>query len=183
MRASWLIPQRRMSGLDGARHSCGMMSRYSVSANPANLYTEVRSSLPAITRSIVLIYTLSLLTIFTRIQLNLLGRRSYLSSVLALASPVGSSIRLEDHADDSQAFGNDFETNRRYLTFSWWLLHRGWKDLMENVRVAVEEVFGPLNPREDITLNKLSELMLDVRKRVEGATEEDRKYVKILAGL
>lgn len=122
---------------------------------------------------------MSLLTIFTRIQLNLLGRRSYLSSVIALASPEGSSIRLEDHADDSQAFGNDFETNRRYLTFSWWLLHRGWKDLMENVRVAVEEVFGPLNPRDDITLNKLSELMLDVRKRVEGATEEDRKYVKI----
>lgn len=137
------------------------------------------SFLPAITRSIVLIYTLSLLTIFTRIQLNLLGRRSYLSSVLALASPEGSSIRLEDHDDDSQAFGNDFETNRRYLTFSWWLLHRGWKNLMEDVRVAVEEVFGPLNPREDITLNKLSELILDVRKRVEGATEEDRKYVKI----
>ncbi|RAO73679.1 uncharacterized protein BHQ10_009691 [Talaromyces amestolkiae] len=139
----------------------------------AQLWNDVK--IFSITRSIVLIYTLSLLTIFTRIQLNLLGRRSYLSSVLALASPVGSSIRLEDHADDSQAFGNDFETNRRYLTFSWWLLHRGWKDLMENVRVAVEEVFGPLNPREDITLNKLSELMLDVRKRVEGATEEDRK--------
>lgn len=50
---------------------------------------------------------------------------------------------------------------------------------MENVRVAVEEVFGPLNPREDITLNQLSELMLDIRKRVEGATEEDRKYVEI----
>ena len=55
--------------------------------------------------------------------------------------------------------------------------------MLENVRVAVEEVFGPLNPREDITLNKLSELMLDVRKRVEGATEEDRKYVICLKAL
>jgi peroxin-3 len=135
----------------------------------------------AITRSFALIYTLSLLTIFTRIQLNLLGRRNYLSSVLSLASPSenDSSIRLEDNADDlGQAFGNDFETNRRYLTFSWWLLHRGCKDLMENVRAAVEDVFGALNPREDITLDKLSELILDVRKRVEGATEEDRRYVK-----
>lgn len=183
MQASWLIQQRPMSDLDGVRRNCGMMSRYSVSASPADLVSKYADSFwTAITRSIVLIYTLSLLTIFTRIQLNLLGRRSYLSSVLALASPEGSSIRLEDH-DGSQAFGNDFETNRRYLTFSWWLLHRGWKDLMENVRVAVEEVFGPLNPREDITLNKLSELMLDVRKRVEGATEEDRKYVKISRGL
>lgn len=139
----------------------------------AQLWNDVK--IFSITRSVVLIYTLSLLTIFTRIQLNLLGRRSYLSSVLELASPEGSSIRLEDHADDSQAFGNDFETNRRYLTFSWWLLHRGWKELMENVRVAVEEVFGPLNPREDITLNRLSELILEVRKRVEGATEDERK--------
>lgn len=132
----------------------------------------------AITRSIVLIYTLSLLTLLTRIQLNLLGRRNYLSSVVSLASPTSntSTIRLEDHDDEiGQAFGNDFETNRRYLTFSWWLLHRGWKDLMEKVRAAVEEVFGNLNPREDITLNRLSELMLEVRKKVEGATEEQRR--------
>jgi peroxin-3 len=145
--------------------------------------TECRNNMliqnpTAITRSIVLIYTLSLLTLLTRIQLNLLGRRNYLSSVVSLASPTSntSTIRLEDHDDEiGQAFGNDFETNRRYLTFSWWLLHRGWKDLMEKVRAAVEEVFGNLNPREDITLNRLSELMLEVRKKVEGATEEQRR--------
>ncbi|OKL62578.1 hypothetical protein UA08_02799 [Talaromyces atroroseus] len=142
----------------------------------AQLWNDVK--IFSITRSFVLIYTLSLLTLFTRIQLNLLGRRNYLSSVLSLASPSenDSSIRLEDNADDlGQAFGNDFETNRRYLTFSWWLLHRGWKDLMESVRAGVEDVFGALNPREDITLDRLSELILDVRKRVEGATEEDRR--------
>lgn len=125
-----------------------------------------------------MIYTLSLLTLLTRIQLNLLGRRNYLSSVVSLASPSNdaSTIRLEDHDDEfSQAFGNDFETNRRYLTFSWWLLHRGWKDLTAKVRSTVEEVFGALNPREDITLKRLSELVLEVRKHVEGATEEDRR--------
>lgn len=45
---------------------------------------------------------------------------------------------------------------------------------MEKVRTAVIEVFGPLNPREDITLAKLSDLTLQVRKKVEGATEEER---------
>lgn len=49
---------------------------------------------------------------------------------------------------------------------------------MEKVRAAVEEVFGPLNPREDISLEKLSELILEVRKRVEGAREEDRRYAR-----
>jgi peroxin-3 len=59
---------------------------------------------------------------------------------------------------------------------SWWLLHRGCIDLIAKVRVAVQEVFGLLNPREEITLEKLSELTLEVRKRVEGATEEERRY-------
>lgn len=48
---------------------------------------------------------------------------------------------------------------------------------MEEVQTAVEEVFGSLNPRDDISFEKLSELTLQVRKKVEGNTEEDRKYV------
>jgi peroxin-3 len=40
----------------------------------------------------------------------------------------------------------------------------------------VKEVFGLLNPREEITIEKLSQLTLEVRKRVEGATEEERRY-------
>lgn len=100
--------------------------------------------------------------------------------MISLATPPAdsSTISLEDHDDDlTQTLGNDFETNRRYLAFSWWLLHRGWKLLMEEVQTAVEEVFGSLNPRDDISFEKLSELTLQVRKKVEGNTEEDRKYV------
>ncbi|KLJ06649.1 hypothetical protein EMPG_17861 [Blastomyces silverae] len=141
----------------------------------------------SLTRSFTLIYTLSLLTLLTRIQLNLLGRRNYLSSVVSLASPPQnqSTINLEDHDDEGigHAFGNDFETNRHYLTFSWWLLHRGWRQLMEKVKEAVEEVFGPVNPREDITQERLSELTLAVRKKVEGATEEERRSTKWLSYL
>lgn len=48
---------------------------------------------------------------------------------------------------------------------------------MEEVQAAVTEVFGPLNPREDISLSKLSELILQVRGKIEGKTEEDRKCV------
>jgi peroxin-3 len=136
----------------------------------------------AITRAFTLIYTLSLLTLLTRIQLNLLGRRNYLASVVSLAAPQpasgeGSRINLKNNDDDNfeQAYGNDFETNRRYLSLSWWLLHRGCIDLIEKVRAAVQEIFGHLNPREQITLERLSELTLEVRKKVEGATEEERR--------
>lgn len=46
---------------------------------------------------------------------------------------------------------------------------------MEKVEPAVKEVFGPLNPREDVSLERLSSLILDVRRRVEGVTPEERK--------
>ncbi|USP78582.1 hypothetical protein yc1106_05856 [Curvularia clavata] len=150
----------------------------------AQLWNEMKIS--SITRAFTLLYTLCLLTLLTRIQLNLLGRRNYLASVVSLAAPQsateGSRINLENHDDDNfdQAYGNDFETNRRYLSLSWWLLHKGCLDLIEKVRTAVQEVFGLLNPREEITLEKLSELTLEVRKRVEGATEEERRNCKWL---
>ncbi|KIW00806.1 uncharacterized protein PV09_07785 [Verruconis gallopava] len=148
----------------------------------AQLWNQMK--IDSISRAFTLIYTLALLTLLTRIQLNLLGRRNYLASVVSLASPPGaaSKISLENHDDDNfeNAYGNDFETNRKYLSFSWWLLHRGCKDVMEKVVEAVKEVFGPLNPREDITLHRLSELTVMVRKKIEGFTDADRKNQKWL---
>ena len=61
------------------------------------------------------------------------------------------------------------------MTFSWWLLHKGSKEIVDKVSAAVKEVFGPVSPREDITLERLSELILEVRKKVEGATESERR--------
>lgn len=46
---------------------------------------------------------------------------------------------------------------------------------MDEVETAVKEVFGPLNPREDISLERMSSLILDVRRKVEGATTEERR--------
>lgn len=37
----------------------------------------------------------------------------------------------------------DVETERNFLCFSWWLLHVGWRELKEQVRSAVVEVFKP----------------------------------------
>ena len=143
----------------------------------AQLWNDLK--ITSITRSFTLLYTLSLLTLLTRIQLNLLGRRNYLSSVVSMAShsPQDPTISLENHDDDNfdQSYGNDFETNRKFLTFSWWLLHRGWRDVMEKVETAVKAVFGPLNPREDIPLEKLSALILETRRKIEGATAEERR--------
>ncbi|KAK4548416.1 hypothetical protein LTR36_009326 [Oleoguttula mirabilis] len=153
----------------------------------AQLWQEMKVN--SITRALTLIYTISLLALLTRIQLNLLGRRTYLSSVVALASPAAaqqsSTISLENRDDDNydNVYGNDFETNRKYLTFSWWLLHRGSKQIMERVMAAVRDVFGQVNIREDMSLERLAELIMDVRKHIEGTTEEDRQRMKWLTYL
>ncbi|MCJ1386834.1 peroxin [Xylographa soralifera] len=173
------------SQLAGSTSADGENSSPKPRKTKAQLWTELKIS--SITRSFTLLYTLALLTLLTRIQLNLLGRRNYLSSVVSLASyqPNDSTISLENHDDDraEQTYGNDFETNRKFLTFSWWLLHRGWRDIMEKVEAAVKEVFGPLNPREDVSLERLSSLIVEVRKKVEGTTEEERRTQKWLSYL
>ncbi|KAI1751466.1 Peroxin-3 family protein [Xylaria castorea] len=134
-------------------------------------------TISSITRAFTLVYTLALLTMLTRIQLNLLGRRSYLSSVISLATGAAqSTISLENNDDDNpeQAYGSDFETNRKYLTFSWWLLNRGWTDVMEKVETAVREVFGHLSPRDLLSFDTFSQLALEVRKKVERKSDSNR---------
>ncbi|KAK4123190.1 Peroxin-3 [Parathielavia appendiculata] len=131
-------------------------------------------TISSITRAYTLLYTLGLLTMLTRIQLNLLGRRSYLSSVVSLATGSNvapGTISLENNDDDSptQAYGTDFDVNRKYLTFSWWLLNRGWVDVMQRVEGAVRQVFGHLSPRDTVTLDTFAKLSADVRRLVEGS--------------
>ncbi|EWC45066.1 hypothetical protein DRE_06205 [Drechslerella stenobrocha 248] len=133
----------------------------------AQLWNELK--ITSITRAYTLIYTLALLCFLTRIQLNLLGRRNYLSSVISLAErDTESPIALENNETNPQLSQEDYDVNRKYLTFSWWLLHRGWRKLLSVVEVSVKQVFGPLNPRDDISMAQLRDLTMQIRKTVEG---------------
>lgn len=151
----------------------------------AQLWGELKTT--SITRAFTLIYSLSLLILFTRIQLNLLGRMDYVRSVMALANPAPSpsnSIVLEDHDGATGAtIGENYDDTRKYLVFSYQLLHRGCIQIMEKVRAAVEEVFGQVRPQEALSADRLRELVLEVRKRVEGATEQERQLARWLTYL
>ena len=48
---------------------------------------------------------------------------------------------------------------------------------MTKVQNAVQETFGMVKPTEDITVDKMSQLILDVRRRVEGSTTEEQRLV------
>ncbi|KAG6102716.1 hypothetical protein E4U30_002252 [Claviceps sp. LM220 group G6] len=142
-------------------------------------------TISAITRAFTLIYTLALLTMLTRVQLNLLGRRSYLSSVVTLATGAAqATINLENNDDDDDtaepAYGSDFDTNRKYLTFSWWLLNKGWAQIMHRVESAVRTVFGSLSPRDLVSFDRFTDLTMQVRKLVEGSSTDERQKMNWL---
>jgi peroxin-3 len=106
-------------------------------------------------------YSITLLTLFTHLQLSLLNRIKYVRSVVQLdieeqerdtpngthpAHGISASLR-QWLSDDSHVPSRsdstpslESESEMKYLTMSWWLLHVGWKDVGERVRRAVEEV-------------------------------------------
>ncbi|KAK0673893.1 putative PEX3 peroxisomal biogenesis factor 3 [Cercophora samala] len=159
--------------VDGAQDADALTVPQKPKKTKRQLWNDLTIS--SITRAYTLLYTLSLLTMLTRIQLNLLGRRSYLSSVVSLATgSAQQTISLENNDDDGNNpehyYGSDFEVNRRYLTFSWWLLNRGWVDVMQRVESAVRQVFGHLSPRDTVTIENFLQLTSNVRTLVEGSS-------------
>jgi peroxin-3 len=124
----------------------------------AELWADLK--LQTFTRALTVIYAITLLCLQTHVQLNLLGRAKYLQSVRTLEREErakeglglgemlffgGRTTQLEDDEEKRESSdgweGVDEDIERKYLTVSWWLLHIGWRELSERVRVAVEEVF------------------------------------------
>ena len=102
---------------------------------------------------------MTLLSLFTHIQLNMLGRSKYIQSMIqqerdermreqlqystSVYSLFWGDRSLEDPDTDELEESENVseETERKFLTLSWWTLHVGWKDVGERVRRGVEEVF------------------------------------------
>ncbi|KAI9459206.1 Peroxin-3 [Lactarius psammicola] len=158
----------------------------------AELWREVK--MLTVTRTLTVLYSITLLTIFTNIQLSLLGRYKYIQSVLQMERSEDARARRQYESftsatplpslvdEDIEAFvdqrarweedsiwreGVDAETERKYLTLSWWILNVGWKDVGERVRRGVEEVFEGVSLKSKIGAIELHRLISDVRRRVE----------------
>ena len=91
------------------------------------------------TRTFTSIYSVTLLTLLTHIQLNLLGRFTYIWSVSVL-NKSEPTIRLQQEGEEPDVGFLDPQIERMFLSASWWLLHRGWKQCAERVQKAVDQV-------------------------------------------
>ena len=137
-------------------------------------YMRPTNPCQALTRTLTTLYTMTLLSLLTAVQLNILGRSRYIDSVRAsdraerardevprfsltgiLAREAVARIvdveeiwpawilgENEDGDDDDDGLDAiPEETELRFLTHSWWMLHVGWKDIAARVRSSVESVF------------------------------------------
>lgn len=93
----------------------------------------------AFSRILATVYMLNLLTVFTTIQLSILGRTVYLDSVVSLAKQSESEEFKEVANEKTAACTISQETERHYLTLSWYLLNIGWKKCVDRVQTAVKK--------------------------------------------
>lgn len=169
-------------------------STLEVNVKPKKSKTQLWQDLKiqSLTRLFTLVYSSALLVFFTRLQLNILGRKNYVASVVQLAGHQDSNngeITMEDssgylpeHVNNTEEEEEEAQINRMYLTFSWWLLNKGWESLSEQVEVAVVKVFDTINPRADLSLAELSELIGQVQYLIDfpESSKESQNFLTIL---
>ncbi|KAG0051572.1 peroxin [Gryganskiella cystojenkinii] len=133
------------------------------------LWNELK--IMSFTRTVTALYSLTFLTLLTQVQLNLLGRFTYVSSVVALSNTTDASYRVEGPTTKGSLSSTngqlDFQTEKKYLTFSYWLLHEGWRRWSDRVREVVEDVVGGISLKKTLNAKDFSELIGEIRERLE----------------
>lgn len=145
-------------------------------------------------RTLTSLYTLVFLSLQTYIQLNMLGRRAYLAALEnqakrdalvraqkdAGAGQEPHRITLygdgRDEALDTEALDDlnlaegrlSQDTEKKYLTSSYWFLHHGWKTVAERVREAVHAELGDMPVKTLLTYEHMESLVGRLRARLEG---------------
>ncbi|KAF9461116.1 Peroxin-3 [Collybia nuda] len=174
--------------------SSSFTSDASSTRTTADLWNEVK--ILTFTRTLTTLYSTTLLSLFTALQLTLLARSKYVQSIIAKERDermretleaqfsianilLGRTAGLEElmSGDMSSLLGDEGgdgeneviseEVESMFLTMSWWMLHVGWKDVGERVRRGVEEVFDGVSLKSKLAAIDLHRLVGDVRRRVE----------------
>ncbi|KAH6568213.1 hypothetical protein BASA50_010565 [Batrachochytrium salamandrivorans] len=131
------------------------------------LWEEIK--ILSFTRTISSVYLINLLTVFTTLQLSILGRFFYLDSVATIAQQNQSG---DVSFGENEGLGTQFKTQsryiseyteRQYLTFSWYLLNIGWKRCVERVQKIVEDIVGRLSLKTPIGHGELVDLIGQIR--------------------
>ncbi|KAG0226387.1 Peroxin-3 [Mortierella sp. GBAus27b] len=134
------------------------------------LWNELK--IMSFTRTITALYSLTFLTLLTQVQLNLLGRFTYVSSVVALANNTDAAYRIESPSTKESL---DFQTEKKYLTFSYWLLHEGWRRWNDKVQQVIETVIGTASLKRTFNAKEFSDLLGEIRAQLEYTVVDGKR--------
>ncbi|KAJ1956921.1 peroxin [Linderina pennispora] len=113
-------------------------------------------------RTLIAIYAESLLALMVHIQLNMVGRSTYLDSVVGKFTGTEDDVALEGKYQSKIALADE----QNFLMVSWWFLNRGWRQLMAQIALAVDQSIGQLSLKERVTHRELSALFSDIHAKI-----------------
>jgi peroxin-3 len=111
-----------------------------------------------ITRSLTLIYSLSGLLLITRLQLNILARRSYLEAAIEMAGVTNVNQNIDSE--------ENYMIEQSYLSLSWWLLNKGWFNMANIIEPLVFNKFDSVKPKTELTVQDFEDSLLDIVSQI-----------------
>ncbi|PKI84069.1 peroxin [Malassezia vespertilionis] len=163
------------------------------------LWNEIKYT--SFARTFTTLYTLVFLAIQTHIQLNLIGRRAYLVALesqarreaqahLAKSETVdephqialqGSldldALSMPDPRPDADLDASASEaylspdTEKKYLTSSYWFLHRGWSKVAHKITNVVNQELADMPLKTILTYHHFQGLIGRIRDRIEESQD------------
>ncbi|KAI8322508.1 Peroxin-3 [Martensiomyces pterosporus] len=114
-------------------------------------------------RTLIAVYSESLLTIIVHIQLNMVGRSTYLDSVIGkFAGADRDQVALEGRYTSRLSMADE----QNFLMLSWWFLNRGWRQLMVQISGAVNQCIGGLSLKEKVSHRELAGLFNSIHNKL-----------------
>ncbi|KAJ1902313.1 peroxin [Kickxella alabastrina] len=111
-------------------------------------------------RTLIAVYSESLLTMLVHVQLSIIGRSTYLDSVVSKYT--GDDVALEGRLVSRLSSSDE----QHFLMLSWWLLNRGWRHLMALISDATHHCVGKLSLKERISHRELGALFASIHTRL-----------------
>lgn len=117
-----------------------------------------------ITRTLTLLYTVSGLFLITRLQLNILARRSYLESAIQMAGVKSTNNDIDPH--------ENYIIEQSYLSLSWWLLNKGWSNLSSIIEALVVKKFEKITPKTELSINEFEFDLIEIINEINSNNKE-----------
>ncbi|EER32494.1 conserved hypothetical protein [Candida tropicalis MYA-3404] len=139
-------------------------SKLSIYMNKSKIELWNLLKIKSITRILTLMYTMSGLLLITRLQLNILARRSYLESAIQMAGVKSINHEIDPH--------ENYIIEQSYLSLSWWLLNKGWMNLNSIIEALVIAKFEKITPKSELSVESFEQSLLDIINEINTNNKE-----------